>query len=53
MFTCDEMRHMEEPTQLALKLLETEKKHLLEEKQEYSWCRRDCHDAGGALLRRG
>jgi hypothetical protein len=36
MFTCDEMRHMEEPTQLALKLLEIEKKHLLEEKQEYS-----------------
>ena len=36
MFTCDEMRRVEELTQLALKLLEIEKKHLLEEKQEYS-----------------
>jgi len=34
--TCDEMPRVDDLQQLALKLLEIEKKHLLEEKQEYS-----------------
>ena len=34
--TCDEMPRVDDLQQLALKLFEIEKKHLLEEKQEYS-----------------
>jgi len=34
--TCDEMPRVDDLQQLALNLLEIEKKHLLEEKQEYS-----------------
>ena len=34
--TCDEMRCVDDLQQLALELLEIEKKYLLEEKQEYS-----------------
>ena len=34
--TCDEMRRVDDLQQLALELLEIEKKYLLEEKEEYS-----------------
>ena len=34
-YTCDGIVRVEDLTQLALKLFEIEKKHLLEEKQEY------------------
>ena len=35
-FTCDGILRVEDLTQLALKLFEIERKHLLEEKEEYS-----------------